>query len=176
MRGFALALLVMGVTVAGASVRAGDEIPPGWSLGGLGYQAGVDSVIKHGGRSAAFLRALPGAGDFGTLMQTIDAESYRGSRVRLSGYCKVAGVAGWAGFWMRVDGQGSVLAFDNMRSRPIKGTTDWQRYEVVLEVPQAAEGLAFGALLAGAGQVWLDDLQLEKVGSDVAVTAATPSR
>jgi hypothetical protein len=28
-----------------------------------------------------------------------------------------------------------VLAFDNMRRNPIKGTKDWAKYEIVLYVP-----------------------------------------
>ena len=150
---------------------AGDPAPPGWTLGGQGYDAGLDRVVKHGGEASAFLRSNGGAaGEFGTLMQTIDAAGYRGSRVRLSGFSKTANVVGWAGFWMRVDGAGSLLAFDNMQSRPIKGTTDWKRYDVVLDVPPEAKALAFGLLLAGNGQIWFDDLQLEVVDRSVAVT------
>jgi hypothetical protein len=78
---------------------------------------------------------------------------------------------------MRVDGAGSLLAFDNMQNRPIKGTTDWKRYDVVLDVPPEAKALAFGLLLAGNGQIWFDDLRLEVVDRSVAVTMpAAPSR
>ncbi len=56
-----------------------------------------------------------------------------------------------------------MLAFDNMDSRPVKGTTDWRRYEVVLDVPEAALRVAFGPVLRGAGRVWADDLTLDVV-------------
>ena len=36
----------------------------------------------------------------------------------------------WAGLWMRVDKGKDMVAFDNMQDRPIKGTTDWQRYYI----------------------------------------------
>jgi hypothetical protein len=42
-------------------------------------------------------------------------------------------------------------AFDNMSTRPILGTRDWTRFEVVLDIPASAIGLAFGFFLAGLG-------------------------
>jgi hypothetical protein len=33
---------------------------------------------------------------------------------------------------MRVDKGKDMIAFDNMQDRPIEGTTDWQRYDAVL--------------------------------------------
>ena len=42
----------------------------------------------------------------------------------MSGYMKSQDVAGWAGFWFRIDGQGArPLAFDNMHGRAVRGTT-----------------------------------------------------
>ncbi len=57
-----------------------------------------------------------------------------------------------------------------MNSRRIVGTTDWQEYSVVLDVPERTVGLFFGALIVGTGQIWLDDCTLEIVGPDVAST------
>jgi hypothetical protein len=77
---------------------------------------------------------------------------------------------------MRVDAKyHKVLTFDNMFSRGIKGTNDWKRYEVVLDVPDASETISIGLLLNGAGQVWMDDLKFETVGADVATTDRKPS-
>ncbi len=80
-------------------------------------------------------------------------------------------VDGWAGAWMRVDGENkSSLAFDNMQDRPLKGTTDWARYDVVLDVADNAAAVAFGALLGGRGQLWMADARFEPVGKDVPAT------
>ena len=57
-----------------------------------------------------------------------------------------------------------------MQNRPIKGTSDWTRYEIVLDVPQNAAAIAFGIRLRGKGQVWLDDVQFAIVGPDVPTT------
>jgi hypothetical protein len=68
---------------------------------------------------------------------------------------------------MRIDGeQGHRLSLDNMLNRPIKGTTDWRKYEIVLNVPLDSIALTFGVVLAGKGEVWADDLRIEVAGPD----------
>lgn len=54
-------------------------------------------------------------------------------------------------------------------SRQIKGTTDWTRYEIVLDVAQEATALSFGILTVG-GTVWLDDVAFEVVDASVPTT------
>jgi hypothetical protein len=110
-------------------------------------------------------------------MQSIAADEYRGRRVRFSADVRAAAISKWAGLWMRVDGPprgGSqlppTLAFDNMQGRPISGTREWRRYEVVLDVADDARWISFGILLSGPGEAWMDSLGFEVVGSDVATT------
>jgi hypothetical protein len=57
-----------------------------------------------------------------------------------------------------------------MQGRPIKGTLDWRRYEIVLDVPPEADVIGFGIVLSGPGRAWVDGLQFEAVGADVART------
>jgi len=42
---------------------------------------------------------------------------------------------------MRIDKETTQLAFDNMENRAIKGTTDWLKYDVVLDIPKDAPGI-----------------------------------
>ena len=69
---------------------------------------------------------------------------------------------------MIIDGE--LLGFDNMMPRAVKGTTDWKRYEVVLDVLPETVNIFFGTLLSGSGRVWVDDLKLETVGNDSPTT------
>jgi hypothetical protein len=41
---------------------------------------------------------------------------------------------------------------------------------VVLDVAETADSIAFGVLLVGSGRVWLDDVTFEPVGQDVPTT------
>jgi hypothetical protein len=153
-------------------------VAPGWILSGsepADYEARVDAENKHAGRSSGSLRSVASKPKgFGTLMQSSSAHAYLGKRVRLSAFLKTKDVASWAGLWLRVDGpnaqRGGPLAFDNMMDRPLKGTSDWARYEIVLDVPAEATALAFGALIDGSGQLWMDDLAFEVVDAKVPTT------
>jgi hypothetical protein len=163
-----------------ATFAAAADLPAGWVKAGshpAEYEMGVDTTIRHdGGKGSGFVKATASElHGFGTLMQTATPGGYRGKRVRLSGFVKSENVqSGWAGLWFRIDGpkQGEVLGFDNMEPRAIKGTTDWTRYEIVLDVPETAAAMAFGVLLAGNGQVWMDDLKFEVVPSTTPVTGS----
>ena len=85
---------------------------------------------------------------------------------------KSSDVKSWAGFWLRVDQEKSKkpLAFDNMSERPVKGNSDWTKYEIVLDIPKEASNLAYGALLNGTGQIWFDNIKFEVVSKDEKTT------
>jgi hypothetical protein len=153
------------------------ELPKGWFTAGSNpkdYDMSIDRDLAHNGKASASLKSIePKPTGFGTLMQTFQADEFRGKRVRMSGYVRSKEVTQWAGLWMRVDGSGGEkLAFDNMQDRPIKKTTDWTKYEAVLDVPEASQAIAFGILLNGGGQVWIDDLKFEVVDKTVATTGS----
>ena len=71
------------------------------------------------------------------------------------------------GLWMREDGESPALAFDNMQSRGLKGTTTWTEYSITLPVRPEAKQLFFGVLVAGTGKASADDLQLLVDGKPV---------
>ena len=151
------------------------NVPRGWMLAGTApqnYQTGIDPAVTYQGHACAYLKGkLSTAEVFGTLMQDFRANDYLHKRVRLSAMVKSEGLNDWAGLWMRVDQGSSVLAIDNMYERPIKGTTDWQNYSVVLDVPENASGIFFGVILTRGGTVWLSNVKFETVGADVPTTA-----
>jgi hypothetical protein len=164
-----------------SSAVAEPALPAGWFRAGdrpADYEVGIDPAGGRNGGACGFIggRGSQPAG-YGTLMQAVAADEYRGRRLRFSAHVKASGVGGWAGLWMRVDGRAKspselppVLGFDNMQGRPIKGTLDWKRYEIVLDVPPEADVIGFGIVLSGPGRAWVDGLQFEAVGADVART------
>jgi hypothetical protein len=168
------------VLVLTCSLAVQAAAPAGWFVAGskpASYEAGTDTQAAYNGHPSAYLKAKePDPGGFGTLMQNFRADKYAGKRVRFSAFVKSDGVQSWAGLWMRVDNQKDSLAFDNMQDRAIKGTTGWQKYEVVLDVPQDATGIFFGVLLNGPGAVWLNSANFEVVGADVPTTGGKGSK
>jgi hypothetical protein len=152
--------------------------PEGWFMAGskpAAYETGVDSEQVYNGHPSAFVKSKqPAIEGFGTLMQQFKADQYLGKRVRFSAFVKSEELKDWAGLWMRVDkgsGQSTkTLAFDNMQDRAIKGTTPWQNYEVVLDVPEDASGVFFGILLSSTGSVWLNSANFEVVPTSIPTT------
>lgn len=158
-------------------VMASAAAPAGWFLAGSdpgAYQIERDvSVVRDGQASGRLASTGPSRG-FGTMMQSFDSEDYRGKRLKLSAWVKSKDVKDWAGVWMRVDGkEKSTLAFDNMQQRPIKGTKDWTRYDIVLDVADHASWISFGILVAGQGTVWMNGVQFQVVDTSVPVTGTS---
>jgi hypothetical protein len=151
-------------------------LPPGWIRAGSHpnqYDMGVDASEKRVGTKCGIIRSNTEHADgFGTLMQMCDAGKFRGKRVKLTAWTKHKDVEGWAGLWMRVDGQKDQrpLSFDNMQDRPIKGSGDWAVHEIVLDVPEESTNIAFGVLLDGTGTVWMDDFKFDVVDKSVGTT------
>jgi hypothetical protein len=150
------------------------NIPEGWFKSGStpeDYEVSFDYDNKFRGNPICYIKSRTSPRGFCTLMQVIKADSYIGKRVKLIGNARSDGLERWAGFWMRVDGpERKTLKFDNMQDRPIKGTTGWTKYQVVLDVPADSVQIAFGLLLDGPGEVGMADLSFDIVSSDVPTT------
>ena len=146
----------------------------GWFLAGSApedFEAGTDHAVAYDGKSSGYISAtVRSSAGFGTLMQMFKADKYLGKRLRLSAYVKTERVDS-CGLWMRIDGSGkTMLSLDNMQNRPIHWTTDWQKIEVVLDVPQNSVDIAFGVLLQGGGRVWIDEVQFDIVNTNIPTT------
>ena len=139
------------------------------------FEVGTDFDVYRGGRYSAYIRTLTRrvlADQFGALTQSVRADAYRGSRVRLSGWIRTAGLTGaGAGLWLRSDGAGP-QPFDNMSGRRLLGTNDWREVSIVADIPEDAIGMAFGAIMVSPGTIWVDDLRLDVVDANVPVTAS----
>jgi len=143
-----------------------------WSLTGANrdrYEIGVDAEGYARGSHAKYLRAKDDKEQgWASLVQAFSAADYRGKRVRFSAAVRTRDIGKWAGLWMRVDnGGGKVTAFYNSQDKPIKGTTEWQKRSVVLDVAPDSDVILFGAIGAGKGAVLIDDLKFEVVSKDV---------
>ena len=170
------AVMLVTLLLARAEARAG---PAGWTLVGTdrsSYAMDRDTLVAHAGKSSGRLMNVRESRGFGTMMQCIDQADYAGKRVRFSAYVKARDVSNWAGVWMRIDGPSHSLGFDNMHDRPIKGTRDWARYDVVLDVAKEATGICLGLLLDGDGKVWMSGVTFEVVDTAVPTTGTGDQR
>ena len=149
----------------------------GWFLAGTApqnYETGIDRGVTHDGKSSGYISSTVLSSEgFGTWMQMFKADEYRGKRLRMSAYVKGDNLDTGALLRMTIIGGAGTLAFDGMYDRRIKGTSDWKKYEIVLDVPASSLLISFGFGMNGKGQVWADDFQFEVVGQDVPTTKPT---
>ncbi len=163
--------VILGIALL-SFTNVSDDIK-GWFLAGSNpesYEIGIKKDSERKG-NVGYLKSVETKATksgFGTIMQQFTPKEYLGKKVKLSGYIKSENVKNWSGMWMRVDGdnQNRPLSFDNMQDRPIKGTIDWKKYEIILDVPQESVLIAYGVLLNGPGSVWLDNFEFEVLAED----------
>src|SRR5450631_1324890 len=134
-------------------------MPGGWGGGPPGTIFADDKVFHGGRRSARIERNPDSPSDFSTITKSIPVD-FSGATVELRGFLRTEDVSGFVGLWMREDGEAPSLAFDNMQSRQLKGTTEWKEYSITLPIHPEARQLFLGVLVAGTGKAWADDLQL----------------
>ncbi|MFZ4741580.1 MAG: helix-turn-helix domain-containing protein [Bacteroidales bacterium] len=130
------------------------------------YEIGFDKTVFLTGKKSAYLESKDKKIDgFGTLMQTCDAKDFLGKRVKMTAYVKSENITSWSGMWLRVDSrmEKKSLSFDNMQDRPIKGTVNWTKCEIVLDVPLESGTLNYGFLISGCGKIWIDKVSFEIV-------------
>ncbi len=159
--------------ILGFELRGSDDLPAGWSGLPSGTIAAEDSVV-HSGRWAVRLdRSQNPSREFSTISSSIPLD-FTGARVELRGFLRTRNVTGFAGLWLREDGDSGTLALDNMKAQQLAGTHDWREFKVALPLDAKAHRLVFGALLVGAGIAWVDDLQLLIDGKPVAEAPQLP--
>lgn len=143
------------------------------------YDVGRDPACLVNNLPVAIIRSKPSLPEkcntMATLMQSIDANHYRGKRVRLTANLRATNCQGAVTLWLRVDGPvaGEYLAFDNMEGRPtggpLTGTGDWSQRSIVLSIPMASKELMYGFILRGTGTGHMAALTIEVVDDTVPV-------
>lgn len=154
--------------------QAGASAPDGWRTtqhaGVPSYRFALDEQVARSGRRSLRVDNI-GPEPFGAIYQTTPAAPHIGKRLRFSAQLRVAGVGagrGIRGAFLLVQAMrtGVPVAEDRMMDRPIKGDRDWQRETVELVVPPGTDEIEVGAMLLGAGSLWIDDAQLVVVAPD----------
>lgn len=156
--------------ILGFEVQGSGELPAGWH-GSPASTVAAELTMVHSGKWAVCLdRTTNPSGSFSVITSTIPVD-VKGTQVELRGYLRTENVSGYAGLWLREDGDSGMLALDNMQNQHLNGTHDWQEFAVSLPLNEEATSLYFGALTSGNGKVWVDDLRLLVDGKPVAQAA-----
>lgn len=161
------------------------HVPLHWGFYSITFDALVDDYV---GMSSAFDRVWNGSASVSVsakqpirpnatagIFQYVSTEPWLGKRIRYSGYIQVESMepdSPASGFiWIRVDDvSGRVVAFQNTIGRFEFPVATWQEVSIVIEIPDDAWTLHYGANLFGSGSVWIDSLSIEEVGPEVPTT------
>jgi hypothetical protein len=143
-------------------------LPEGLHSNQTEYTLSADSLIRQHGkyasrgakRSECAVRAF-----------SFQLNRFSGKKLTLKGYIKTENVSdGFAGLWMRVDGNSGALSFDNMQEQNLKGTNDWKEYTISIDFDEEeAKSVYIGALLVGKGKIWLDNFHLLMDEKDISL-------
>lgn len=183
--------VLIAATLVGAIVHAEpalDPLPEGYlpmgpvdgrTMEGV-CDAGVDTALAAAGQDNISIYCGMAEPSFGGWMRTLDAEPYRGRRVRYSAWIKGAGiedaggpdqpVIGSASLWIAVGSPSRGSLMDNLGDQSIRGHTSWEYREVVVDVPEDSRRILPGFWVRGKGQLWIRDQVLEVVSDSVPAT------
>jgi hypothetical protein len=152
--------------------------PRGWKVTGAQASNCIlesDFNYVQSGRASALLQTITndpvshcGIG------QVSAVGKFRGQRVAFSAFLATQNVTGGGALWFRADaGSGAVVAFQSLLSTGIKGTSPWTLEVLVIDIPETAESMFYGASLGGSGMLWVDSADFNIVDMSVAVTGPT---
>jgi hypothetical protein len=172
-----IALLFIGLTSF--------NLPQGWVAGGnnpTDYEIGLAIGEGRNGSNCATIKAAKAkARGFGSLHQGIIGRMYNGKKIKLTVYMKTEGtsVRKWAGFWLSiVAGKNQMLTADisgNVKDEGNSGwwngtwSSDWKKYEITASIPEDSYWIEYGGQMAGRGQMWFDDVQIEVIDAPVSL-------
>jgi hypothetical protein len=117
-------------------VSSGDVLPAEWR-GGPPDTLALDRATFRSGRSAARIRRTGESADVASALTASIPIDFSGTTVELRGFLRMDAVVGAVGLWIREDGVGGTLQFNNMGQQQVAGTRDWTEYRLTL--PLVAE-------------------------------------
>lgn len=160
-------ILPFAALLIGAASSHGQSAPAPTRWGGNSanpedFEFHRDSSVAHTGRASIQIIGREDPAGFASVAAGASAAAYAGKRVTFSGFLRSASLTGGGGaLWLRADDANHrSVAFLNTQTQPVRGTTDWKRISISLDIPASANQIVFGALIAGAGSLWFDDAEL----------------
>jgi hypothetical protein len=142
-----------------------------------GYEIGLDDKDVHGGKASAYIKGdqyLAGTNDSAGLEQWFDTSQFQGKRIRLSGYIRSNNVTRNVVFRLMAQSDGVRSGNSAQLARgTIYGSSGWQKYDLVVDVPSNSLYISVMLSLEGQGEVWFDDLTIQVVDRSVPLTGSS---
>ncbi|MEK4197957.1 hypothetical protein [Cytobacillus sp. FSL K6-0265] len=140
----------------------------GWILTGSNpelYNLSIDSNTIFSSKPSALISSLEirENNHFATMMQSFKSDKYKGKRVEFSFYFKTENVDSCSAFFCINDNMENIVKWGDLNKNEIKGSNDWGKYSIVLDVPINSISIDIGFILYGEGKLWINTAQLSEV-------------
>src|SRR5438477_4244209 len=136
----------------------------------------LDSTVVHEGRHALRVQRDSTSHDDFTIAWLVIPVDFKGDTVEVRGWVRYRGVAGSVGLVQRQDGPDGLMVLDDMASRNLRGDSDWTELVSRQSLRTGARKLRVGAMLVGAGTLWVDDVRVLIDGAPFARVPVDSSR
>ena len=125
------------------------------------YTAAPDPSVQHDGHATTCFQSGTAPRGGWASYQHVELHpdaKFLGHRIRVTAWMKSSGVTGGSGFAIDTFGPWDlVLTNEGQRGhRPIVGTSDWQQYSAVADVPPETTSIQWGLTMNGRGKIWID--------------------
>ena len=150
-----------------------DTAPVGWGktpVDSLRCTYSRDDLNYFSGKSSGRIGCYPDTSARGLagLVQRLDASSCLGRTVTLTAAVRGQDVQGAAFLWIGAeDARGKLILMKRAEQMPIRRSQEWHFVQVSADIPADAGKLLIGLSIAGAGQVWLDEVKVKAEATDL---------
>jgi hypothetical protein len=94
-------------------------------------------------------------------------------RLEFSAYLSTQNATGGGSLWFRAENaQGLMVAFENQDRHPLGGNTPWTFEVIVIDVPETAQAIFYGAAFRNGGLLWMDSANFSVVDKSVPLTGS----
>lgn len=149
-------------------------VPPGWSITDQNFKRGYKielSSIAHSGKSSMLFSCdslTDGSKKYdGVVMQSISPVAYLNKKVKFTAYARseYKGGVGASFLWIKIYRANKLFNLYPIEKPILINSTEWNKYEVVAEIPNDAIEIKYGIVLESSGKVWIDDAEFDNVGT-----------
>jgi hypothetical protein len=161
---------------AAADPNSAKDRPRGWRITGrdaTNCTLESDHSYAQSGAASALLRSSnSGPAQWCAIIQSSAPGRYQGTRLQFSAYLSTQASAGGGSLWFRADdAQGLTVAFETQVLRPLGGNSPWTFEVIVIDVPETARAIFYGAAFRNGGLMWMDSAEFNVVDKTVPLTS-----
>lgn len=162
-------------THTAAAPNGAKDRPRGWRITGTDVtNCTLESDLSYAqsGAASALLRSSNSAAtQWCAIIQSSAPGRYQGTRLQFSAYLSTQNSAGGGSLWFRADdAQGLTVAFETQLLRPVGGNSPWTFEVIVIDVPETARAIFYGAVFRNGGLMWMDSAEFNVVDKTVPLT------